>query len=134
MGAMSNYLPRYPMPPLIPSLPAIPIEDAYAIDGLGVRYRFDVYLIDARPDRVCSVYAFAARSGNWYWPKYIGIAERFRDRHSGHERLREAKTLGATHVLVHTPNLLDDIQYKEAERRLIQYYGPPLNKHHNPFA
>jgi hypothetical protein len=120
---------------LLGSLPnAVPIPSGNVIgfDGVDTNYRFDIYRIFERPEGVNAVYAFASLAGTIYRPLYIGRADILSSRLAEHDRHEEAVARGATHLLVHVPGTLDRINYKEAERRLIQFFAPPLNTQHNP--
>lgn len=116
----------------IPPATPIPSGSAIATDGIDTNYRFNIYRIFERPAGVNAVYAFAVLSGAIYRPLYIGRADILSSRLAEHDRREEAIARGATHLLVHIPGALDRIDYKEAERRLIQFFAPPLNIQHNP--
>ena len=115
-----------------PSL--VPFAHVWGDDGIAVRYRFEVYAIEACPPNVHAVYVFAALAGGTYVSLYIGRADILSQRLSSHERRAEAIRRGATHLLVHTPAAGDRIAYDEAERRLIRHYAPPMNEQFNPLA
>lgn len=117
----------------VPAL-ALPQGNVWGTDGIGMRYRFAIYDIRARPAGLHVVYAFARLEGQIYVPLYIGRAESLSQRLPGHERLDEALRRGARHLLVHMPAARDPIGYADAERRLIRHYAPPLNEQHNPLA
>ncbi len=110
----------------------VPSGSVTGFDGIDTNYRFDVYRIFERPAGVNAVYAFATLAGTTYLPLYIGRADILSSRLADHDRREEAVARGATHLLVHVPGTLDRINYKEAERRLIQFFAPPLNTQHNP--
>jgi hypothetical protein len=115
-----------------PRATPFPSGNVIGTDGIDTNYRFDIYRIFERPAGVNAVYAFAALVGTVYQPLYIGRADILSSRLAEHDRREEAVARGATHLLVHIPGTLDRIDYKEAERRLIQFFAPPLNTQHNP--
>lgn len=117
----------------LPALPPIPMGSIQEFDGVDTHYRFDVYGILARPGGWNAVYVFAEQTLNGYRPLYIGKAESLSSRLDGHDRLEEARRLGASHLLIHIPGYADRVAYTEAERRLIRRFAPPLNTQHNPF-
>ena len=92
----------------------------------GTRYEFRIYPIEATPSADNAVYMFCCVEDNEYIPVYIGKAEDLPDRLSGHERIDEARDLGATHLLVYA----SDPKYKDVETWLIAHHNPTLNKHH----
>jgi len=67
-------------------------------------------------------------NGNWL-PVYIGVADSLRNRLPNHERLADARALGATHVMTHTTPSGSQARLDE-ERDLIQKWNPALNIHH----
>ncbi len=68
------------------------------------------------------------QNGN-YLPVYIGQADSLRKRVSNHERLDEAKRLGAKFVMTHTTPAGEVARLAE-EADLIAYWQPALNTHH----
>ena len=105
------------------------LNDEFVTDGT-IKYRCKVYHIGDKPAGTNVVYIFVAREGIRPLIIYVGKAEKLSDRLDGHEKMLEAKRLGASEVWVHTPNVLDSVNFLEVERRLIQFYQPPLNAHH----
>ncbi len=101
------------------------------VPDYGVNYTFDVFPIYYRPIRKKSVYIFAQDRRLMF---YAGIAEDVFERLTDHERMAEAIEMGANEVWVHTPGPDRIIDYKDAERRLIERHCFPLNKQHNPLA
>ena len=110
-----------------------PIASVSGFDSTGTNYSFDVYSIHATPEATNAVYLFCKYQARQYTPVYIGKAENLHSRLVGHERMDEAVSLGATHLLVHTPGLGSRVRYGEAERRLIAHYNPVLNLRHRNF-
>ncbi|GAA0302123.1 GIY-YIG nuclease family protein [Rhodovulum strictum] len=100
-------------------------------DNRQTPYRFEVYGIDEAPSGRNVVYMFCIAWLVGYSPLYIGRAEDLSKRLANHERKDQAKARGASALLVHRPGLLDYVQYKEAEIRLIQSFNPSLNVQHN---
>ena len=107
-----------------------PIPFVYAYDESGTSYRFYIYSIHTTPIATNAVYMFCYLRDGTYVPVYIGKAEDLRSRLVRHERMAEALSLKAKHLLVHTPGIPDRINYLNAERRLIAYYDPDLNVQH----
>ena len=113
------------------ALPSVsPVASIKGFDGVDTDYSFGIYSIHATPRATNSIYLFCKIQGGKYVPLYIGKAVDLRKRLVGHERLSEAIRLGATRLLVHSPGFGARVQYLEAERRLIGYYGPILNVQH----
>jgi hypothetical protein len=97
-------------------------------DEYGLRYSFNIYSFDEPfPRALNAVYAFVAPGG---CVQYIGSTEDTSVRIPRHERLFEARRRGANALWIHVPGSPPDIQFREAERRLIQYYNPPMNELH----
>ena len=94
-----------------------------------IYYACDVYPIGSKVFGVNAVYAFVSGSGP-FPVKYIGKADVLSERLEGHERLSEARLLGADQLWVHIPHEVDRIRHEEAERRLIQFLKPPMNTHY----
>jgi hypothetical protein len=113
---------------------AVSYGDVWGEDGIGMRYRFMVYDIDAITYGVDAVYVFARYEAGVYVPLYIGRANILSERLSSHERRFEAKRRGAEFLLVHIPGSGDPVPYAEAERRLIRRFAPALNEQFNPLA
>jgi hypothetical protein len=117
----------------VPPLPAYR-GTVWGDDGLGIRYRFDIYDLDAITHGVDAVYAFARYEAGTYEPLYIGRAGILSQRLTGHECRAEARRRGATALLVHIPGPHDPVSYGTAEERLIRHYAPPLNERFNALA
>lgn len=81
---------------------------------------------------VPGIYAFAAPALLGWRLFYIGIAESFKSRMSGHEQWAPAVGLGATHVLARVN--ANYLARAEEERDLIGFYNPPLNVQHRTDA
>lgn len=96
-------------------------------DGVDTDYSFTIYTITAVPAARNAVYMFCQQQSSRYVPLYIGKADDLASRLHAHERIEDAKMLGATHLLVHVPGLTARVHYLEAERRLIYHYQPALN-------
>lgn len=107
---------------------------AYLTDNYGVRYKFDAFSAGRDVFGVNAVYAFAAWTGLGWRIHYIGRADILSERLKSHDKQLTATMMGMTHVLVHIPTELDPIPFKEAEKRLIAAYNPPLNVHHRTVA
>lgn len=73
------------------------------------------------------VYMFArpSRDGLAWTPLYLSRTSNLERRFEGHERWQEARMLGATHVLVHTPEARDAREAVEAD--LMFSLRPVLN-------
>lgn len=129
--SMTNSLLAAALRASLPTPSALPVDTAFAEDLLGMRYRFDVYDIRARPSGVEAVYWFAGLSASTYVPLYIGRADILSTRLASHDRIDEAIRRGATHLLVHIPGPADPIRFADVERRLISRFCPPLNEQYN---
>lgn len=130
---MSNSLLAAALRGSLPTPLAFAVDTAFAEDGLGMRYRFDVFDIRARPPGVEAVYWFAKLTESTYVPLYIGRADILSRRLASHDRIDEAIRGGATYLLVHIPGPTDPVRFADVERRLISRFCPPLNEHHNWF-
>jgi len=129
-GPTSSFFPLGIQPP--EQLPAFYGSSLWLNDGLGMRYRFQIYDIRQRNFGYDVVYAFARLNTITQEILYVGKADDLDKRIGSHEKLPEALRRGADYLLVHRPGLLDRVSYLDAERRLIAKYSPPLNKQHNP--
>lgn len=96
-------------------------------DAFGVTYPMTVYRIGDRPAGVECVYCFARRTASGYEPFYLGRAEVLSQRLSGHDKFQRARDAGADVLLVWYCTSQNGSRFKDVERRLIQYYQPPLN-------
>jgi hypothetical protein len=105
-----------------------PLGSVILRDNLGMAYRFSRQSISWPAYGVNVVYAFATADNRII---YIGKADILSERLSGHERLSEARNLGAVALLVHEPKLWDPVPYEQAEERLIRAYCPVLNRQFN---
>ncbi|KJS14240.1 MAG: hypothetical protein VR78_10525 [Hoeflea sp. BRH_c9] len=103
-------------------------------DGIEVKYRFDCFNISEKAYGVNAVYAFASLGLAGVKVHYIGKADILSKRLAGHEKMDEARRMGATRLLVHIPSPIDPVDYLTAEKRLISRYTPPLNYIHNPLS
>ncbi|MDE0678815.1 MAG: hypothetical protein OXI11_01130 [Gammaproteobacteria bacterium] len=80
---------------------------------------------------VPGIYIFAGMStdGRWWRAKYVGQTSSFSERLGGgnnsHERWKEAKRKGATHV--HARVVHNEMERRSLESMLIETYDPPLN-------
>jgi hypothetical protein len=79
-------------------------------------------------------YAFVRLEGTELVPLYVGAAPALAERLRGHERLAEARALGAAYLLVHVPDPEDPVPHDEAARRLALHHRPPLNRMAGPAA
>jgi len=104
-----------------------------AIDWLGqsgktYRYWFSPFTDSFKDEGGNYMFVRPLQNGN-YLPVYIGVADSLRDRLSNHERLDEAKRVGATYVMTHTTPAGEATRLAE-EQDLIAYWQPVLNTHH----
>lgn len=100
------------------------IDQIVYTDGIDTRYGFDVFDLDASPDRVNVVYAFTGPSGMLY----VGAAPQLKTALEDSEMRRTARRMGACFLLVHTPSVVDFVPHTAAAERLIARYDPPLNR------
>lgn len=115
----------------IPSmLPPGTFGNIAVFDGIDTSYCFEVYGISEIPAGTNAVYMFCRFQSSTYFLLYIGRAENLVTRLTEHERISEAILQGASHLLVCMPDYTTQINFIEAERRLIAYYNPPLNIQH----
>ena len=98
-------------------------KTAYLSDLQGVRYRFQVLHARLQPRGHDLVYAYVNHRNQ---VGYIGSTEDAALRFP-HERLDEALRWGATRLWVSRPIYRPPIPLRDAERRLIEAYDPPLN-------
>lgn len=70
------------------------------------------------------IFAYANNGGGWTI-LYAGITDSFVNRLPNHERLAEAKKLGATHILAHTNTNKAAREAEEAD--IVGYYKPKMN-------
>jgi excinuclease UvrABC nuclease subunit len=90
---------------------------------------FKVFGLNSNWKDVPGVYAYCQRnatSGAWE-VLYVGQAESFRDRLPNHERERDARRRGATHVLASVVN--ERAKRSRLEADMIRELQPPLNTH-----
>ncbi len=101
----------------------------------GTTYTFECYSPETTFNKVGAVYAFLNRQPSILTgpiPLYVGIAQDFATRFSGHERWQEAMTQGANCVagLVNASAL-----YRESvEKDIIKAYNPVMNLVYNALA
>lgn len=79
-------------------------------------------------------YAFVRQlpNGNFV-PLYFGETNNLRDRLPNHEKWRDARRAGVTHVMAHTTPAGEAARLAE-ERDLIRRWNPPLNARHRWYA
>ena len=117
-----------------PAIRGVKIDGRYQLAG-RVRQSLRVLVRSAtrrrKPEgRKGGNYIFGRRlpNGN-FLPIYVGETDNFRARLPSHERWKEAKKAGATHVMAHiTP--AGEAARKAEEKDLIQKWSPPLNVQH----
>ena len=71
------------------------------------------------------IFSYVTESNEWC-PLYVGETKSLSDRIPGHEKWREAVTLGATHIHAKAESSRDN--RLRIERELIQAYQPYLNE------
>jgi hypothetical protein len=93
-------------------------------------YSFSVFDMNGTTwNEVGGIYIFGGIQSNLWYPKYVGLAESFKNRLTpNHEQWYPAQMLGATHV--HAMVVPQAGSRLLIERELIQKLQPPLNTHH----
>ena len=96
----------------------------------GNEYKFWFFDIDTELVTTGGNYGFVKRlpNGNFV-PLYWGECQNFNTRFPNHERLGDAISLGATHVVGHTKPAGEQAR-KVEERDLIGFWNPPMNVQH----
>ena len=78
---------------------------------------------------VAGNYLFTYKASNGKWTiLYAGITENFKERFADHERIDEAKKLGATHIFAHVNKNANARSSEEED--IIGYYQPRMNDKH----
>jgi len=94
-------------------------------------YEFMVFTPDVKWNDVGGIYIFCGKvnvNGQLLWnPLYIGQAQSFAARLSGHDRWQEAVKLGATHI--HAMVVQQEANRDKIEAYLVEKWKPPLNTH-----
>lgn len=89
---------------------------------------FTVFTENADWNDVPGLYIFSYQDGRSWYAVYVGQADSFQKRIPGHERLKEAGQLGATHIHARVVNL--QAERNRLEKMLIQRLQPTLNVQH----
>lgn len=90
--------------------------------------QFEVYDRNEGWYDVPGLYIFSCQVANEWRPLYVGQASSFKERLPNHERLDEARRLGATHI--HAKVVREKSLRDKWERLLIQSLNPRLNVQH----
>jgi len=89
-------------------------------------YEFGIYGQNTDWNAVGGIYIFTGlNQANQWVPLYIGQASSLAERLATHERLLEARSLGATHI--HARVVATQSDRDSLERHLIQKFQPRLN-------
>ena len=86
---------------------------------------FDVFSLNTDWNDVGGIYIFCYLGEEYWHALYIGQADSFKNRLSGHDRLDEAKRKGATHI--HARTVAQQAQRNALEKQLIEYMQPTMN-------
>ena len=93
-------------------------------------YSFSIFDMDGTTwNEVSGIYIFSGIQNNFWYAKYVGVAESFKNRLGpSHEQWAAARRMGATHV--HAMVVRQAATRLLIERELIQKLQPPLNTQH----
>jgi hypothetical protein len=98
----------------------------------GQTYRYHFADLAQPIVKAAGNYMFVKYTQSGWLPVYVGVAEDLSNRLANHERWKDAKAQGATHVMGHQ-NANAAARLAE-ERDLIEYWLPSCNTHHKPAA
>lgn len=107
------------------------LKSGATLDGMKISwggYMFEVYDKSQTDwNDLPGVYIFAELSNDkqWWYAKYVGQTNSFKDRLAHHEKWHDAVRAGATHV--HARVEFDTNQRIFIEQELIQLFKPFLN-------